>query len=164
MYFKFHNSFFYFHKIQSCIWLSSLIPQNEICLFDFKWEKLIHIWLNWLYVSSSIPEQGSKMLFLLHFFSYLWSQENFTTLEWYSSVCHSLLDWFISCRCHDFDKERFLQQGFWCEHSKITAFLKIINTLVLCFECLLLGNSSWDLTESKILEAQLNHLGLYYKG
>lgn len=42
-----------------------------------------------------------------------------------------------------------------CVHSMITAFYRIIKTLVLLFDCLLLGNCSWNLTKSKSLKGKL---------
>lgn len=127
------------------------------------------MWLTWFYVSSSIPEQGSKILIFFHFFSLQSVAQTKPSHPKTAFLCIPLTAWLISFLSLDITLE---EEGFF---FLIVGVLIDVNipwsqlstkslTLLFYALCLLLGSSSWNRTESKSLQANLNCVAPYYKG
>lgn len=125
---------------------------------------MLHIGLIWFYeyVSSSIPEQGSKMLFIFHFF--LRSVEQKKTTKKPTSLqndtvlyCALLTAWLIYFLPLSWlwGRDIFYSRGSHrCVHAISQLRTKPLRRFAWCFKCLLLGNSSWNMTKSKSLKGK----------
>lgn len=153
---------FYFHKIwASCTCMSLLIPQNGliwIWLFYFELEKLACIWLVRFYVSNGIQSKELKCWLPFTFSLTLMEQikpHHFTV----TCLCIPLAAWSIYfLSYHDLKEEKFFTAEVGIDvcipWSQLSAKIKTL----LCFECVLLGNSSWNMTKSKNVQGKLESL------
>jgi hypothetical protein len=132
--------------------LLSRVDKDIFDSFTLRKERwLVYNWFGFIHPTASQSKLYNS--FSLH----LWRKQNHARIKWHHSAFHTLLNEFISCACHDFDEEVIFIAGLLInvnmQWSQFSAKSRLLD-----FECLLLGNISWNLINPKNLKGKLKSL------